>query len=335
MKPTALYILNQDAFDRIYGLEQQAALAERVDFCAPHHQAEEILENPELLADVECIFSGWGAPKMDASFLAAAPRLKAVFYASGSVRYFVTDEFWARDIRLTSGALANAIPVADYTVATTLFSLKHGWKFLRRNFEEQRLFKKYPAGDQAPGTYRSKVGLVALGAIGREVARRMQPFDLELWAFDPFVDEADFQAMNLRKSGLAELFRECDVISLHAPAIPSTEGLIRREHFASMKPGATFINSARPAVIDEEGLAAVLADRPDLHAVLDVIGLSDGQGKSPFLDLPNVTLTPHMAGAMGRECRRLGDFMVEELDRYLAGEPMRGEIQPAALERMA
>ena len=128
-KPRALFILHAPSRDLIYGPEEQAYLAAHADFYAPSQTRESILENPGLLADVEVIFSGWGAPIMDEDFLSAAPNLKAVFYGAGSIQYCVSEAFWERGIVITSAYGANAVPVAEYTLATILLSLKNFWRF--------------------------------------------------------------------------------------------------------------------------------------------------------------------------------------------------------------
>ena len=125
------------------------------------------------------------------------------------------------------------------------------------------------------------------------------------------------------------------MISLHTPELPETLGMISGELIAAMKPGATFINTARGAVVREKELIAVLSRRPDLTAVLDVTDPEPPAPDSPLLTLPNVVLTPHIAGSMGREIQRLGRYMVEELQRYLAGEPLRWHITRELAAKLA
>ena len=102
--------------------------------------------------------------------------------------------------------------------------------------------------------------------------------------------------------------------------------MITGEHIASMKPYAGFINTARGAVVRENELVEVLGRRPDLVAVLDVTEPEPPVADSKLYTLPNVIITPHIAGAIGNECRRMGRYMVDELRRYLNGEPLKWEI---------
>ncbi|MEI6085886.1 MAG: NAD(P)-dependent oxidoreductase, partial [Verrucomicrobiota bacterium] len=173
-----------------------------------------------------------------------------------------------------------------------------------------------------PGAYRSTVGVVSLGMIGRRVVELLRHHDVHVIAYDPFA--APIAGVEL--CSLADLFRRADVVTLHTPWLKETEGLITSAHFASMKPGATFINSARGAVVRETEMIEILQRRPDLFAVLDVTYPEPPVPNSPLYTLPNVILTPHMAGVLDNECRRMGQSMVDELRRYLAGQPLQWQI---------
>jgi phosphoglycerate dehydrogenase-like enzyme len=102
--------------------------------------------------------------------------------------------------------------------------------------------------------------------------------------------------------------------------------MLRKEHFARMKQGATFINTSRGAIVNERDLIGVLTERPDLFALLDVTWPEPPVAGSPFYDLPNVVLTPHLAGSLGNECHRMAQYMIEEADRVLANQPLLHSI---------
>jgi len=283
------------------------------------------------LKEADFIFSTWGMPLMNEEFLAAAPVLKAVFYAAGSVKGFVTDEGWNRGILISSAWAANSVPVAEYTLASILLSLKRFWHFSRAaRWEDGR-----PEVHTIPGAYHSKVGLISLGAVGRATARLLKPFELTLLAYDPFFPPKLASELNIGLVPLDELFRECDVISIHAPWIPETERMITGKLIASMKEGATLINTSRGAVVAEDEMIDVLARRSDLSAVLDVTHSEPPARDSLLRSLPNVVLTPHIAGSMQRECGRMGKWMADELRRFLTGEPLRHMVTREQLARMA
>lgn len=290
-------------------------------------------EAPELLADTEILFSGWGAPKMDAGFLLKAPRLKIVFYGAGSIRPMVTDEFWKRGIRVCSAWAANAVPVSEYCLGQILFALKCGHR-LAMNYKSSRGEQKrlpYPV----PGAFESTVGIVSAGMIGRRVMSLLRPFSVHVLVYDPWLSEEDAAALGAQKVSLEALFSQSDVVSLHTPWLPETEGLITGAHIGSMKQGATLINSSRGAVIRENEMTDILKERQDLFAVLDVTCPEPPEKESPLYTLDNVMLTPHIAGSMDHECYRHGEYMYEELCRYLNGEPLKWEISEQKFRTMA
>lgn len=262
---------------------------------------------------------------MDEAFLEAFPSLRAVFYGAGSVRSFTTDALWERGIVVSSAYAANAVPVCEFTVAQIVLSAKHVWR-LTRVTRQQCVFPP-TAGRVSAGMYGSTIGLISLGVIGRMVAERLKAYDVRVIAYDPVIDPLEAAQLGVELCSLEDVFRRSDVVSCHSPLLPQTTGMLRGEHFAAMKPNATFINTARGAIANEAEMIEVLRQRvDDLWALLDVTWPIPPEPDSALYALPNVMLTPHIAGSIGDECCRLGRTMVEEFQRYLAGEPLRYAI---------
>ena len=260
-RPTGCFVLNTDAFDLIYGPDERADIAARVDIIGPPLTAADVQADPSRLADIELIFAGWGMAPLDASLLTHAPRLAAVFYGAGSIRYFCTDAMWDRGIVVTSAYAANAVPVVEFTVAQIVLSLNRVWHYTRA----VRNLHAYPNGRHAvPGAYGVTVGLIALGTIGRMVAERLAAFDLHVLAYDPYIDAETAAKLGVELVTLEELFRRSQVVSLHAPWLPETVGLITGAHLAALPPDATFINTARGAIVREaaDDRRAATAARP-------------------------------------------------------------------------
>jgi len=332
MRMKAVYLLDSGPYDMIYGPPERVDLDRLLDFAHPRFDSATVANAPvEALNQVEVIVSGWGMVRLDESMLDRMPALKLVLYGAGSIKGIVTPAMWSRGVRIVSAWRANAVPVAEFSLAQILFSLKHGW----RAAAETKAGRGKRPQLQPPGAYGSTVGLLSLGVIGRLVAERLRAFDLRVIAFDPFISAEEGRALGVEILPLAEVFRQADVVSCHMPWLKETENTLRREHFASLKPGATFINTARGAVVDEPAMIEVLRERPDLCAVLDVTHPEPPAPDSPLYDLLNVVLTPHIAGSMGNECRRMGRTMIEELQRYLSGEPFLHEIDRKMAERLA
>jgi phosphoglycerate dehydrogenase-like enzyme len=332
-KPKAVYILSADNFSKIYGPDEQRDLAERFDFPFPPQTSESLASDWSRFKDVEFVFSGWGAHPLDTNFLNHFPKLKAFFYGAGSIKSTVRPEFWKKNIPIVSAWAANAVPVSEYTLSQILFSLKHGWRFAFGTKNNPTGYSK--KNIEVPGAYGSKVGLISMGMIGRLVRERLKPFNVEVLAFSPDLDDEKAKALDVRRVSLETLFRESDVVSCHTPWLKETERMLREEHFASMKPNATFINTARGAVVDEAGLIKVLEKRPDLWALLDVTWPEPPAADSPLRTLPNVIYTPHIAGSMDNECRRMGRTMIEEYDLFAKGQPMRYQVSEKMAQTLA
>ena len=254
-----------------------------------------------------------------------------MFHAAGSIRYFTTDAFWGRGILVTTAAAANAVAVVDYALAAILFSLRHGWYYERSAHSNG----EFPPRRPMPGGLGSTVGLVSLGIVGRKVAERLRLFDLEVLAHDPLATPADAAGLGVSLVTLEEVFSRSDVVSLHAPWLPETEGMIRGAHFASMRQGATFLNTARGAIVREDEMIQALRERPDLCAVLDVTWPEPPAAGSPLYGMANVFLTPHIAGTSGRECRRLSRCVIDEFHRWRQGLPLLHAITQAEAPRRA
>jgi len=330
-KPQSIFILSEDSFEKIYSPAAREIIAGRTDLLPERLDRGSWKERKDILAEVEFVFSGWGMAWMDEEFLAAAPRLRHVFYGAGSVRSFYTGAAIERGVTVSSAWRANAVPVAEYTLGAILLSLKKFWRIHRLVGASRRWERPV----SVPGAYATTVGLVSLGAIGRMVAERLRTHDLRVIAHDPFADPAAAAALGVELVSLENVFSQADVVSLHTPNLPTTRGMINGPLLRSMKEGATLLNTSRGKVIDEPAMIEVLSERADLDAILDVTAEEPDNSDSPLWDLPNVILTPHIAGSMDLECRRMGDTMIGELENYLAGEPLAHEVTPELLKTMA
>ena len=305
-----------------------------VEMVAPEQTTESLARHPELWEEAEVLFCGWGAPRLDEEVLKRAVNLKLVLFTAGSVKKFLGDAFWDRGIIICSAWQANAIPVAQYTVSQIIACLKDVWRVALRVRREG----KYPPRNELrlEGCYGAVIGLVSLGAIGRKVCRYLSVFeDMRVIAWDPFMEAGEAKQLGVELYPLKDVFSLSNVVSLHPPLLPGTRGMIGGELLAMMKPGASLINTSRGGVIKEKEMIQVLQQRKDLTAVLDVTDPEPPEAGSPLYNMENVMLTPHIAGSTGKECLRMGQWMVEELHRYLAGEPLRYSLEREQLKGMA
>ena len=282
------------------------------------------------LAELELLITGWGAPRVDASVLERMPRLTAAIHTAGTVKGHLDTEVWNRGIRVTTAAEANSVPVAEFALAMILLAGKNtlgvAADYATRS-ERVNLTKVYPG----IGNYRSTVGIIGASRIGRRVLELLRPFDLEVLVSDPFLSPDDAVALGATPVDLPTLLRSSRVISLHAPYTPSTHGMITATDLALIPDGSTILNTARPRIIDDAALEAELVSGR-LSAILDVTDPEPLPLDSVLRDLPNVFLTPHLAGAQGNELTRLGESALDEVRRLVAGEPA---AYPVTLEQLA
>lgn len=289
-------------------------------------------EADEALAEVEVIVSGWGSPKLDEGVLERAPRLRAVLHAAGSVKGHTSDALWARGIAVSSAAGANALPVAEYTLAAILLAGK-GIFNLRERFRADRSFELGLIHPEV-GNFGISVGVIGASAIGRRVIELLRPFDFEILLADPYVAPDEAAALGARLVDLDHLVSQANVVSVHAPDLAATRHLINAERLAAMKDGTVVVNTSRGRLVDTDALISELRTGR-LSAVLDVTHPEPPPHDSPLFDLPNVFMTPHVAGSQGNELARMGLYMVEEAERLAAGLPLLHRVDPELLGRRA
>lgn len=346
MKKKALFILDENSLGKIYDQIEIDRVNSLVDVYSSNLCNEQIAKNPKILESCNIILSGWGGPSINKWFLDNAPNLEAVFYGAGSIRSIVTSEFWKRQIIITSSWAANAVPVAEYTLAQIILCLKNTYKLnkiytkyypMRANeiTDSQIAFKEMYENRKVFGAYKSVVGIISLGMIGRIVCKLLKNLDVTVLAYDPYIQKEEADSIGIELVDMDYLFANSHVVSLHAPWLPETEKMIKGRHFERMMKGAFFINTARGALVDEEEMIETLIKRSDLTAILDVTYPEPPSNDSQLFKLENVFLTPHIAGSMDDECRRMGRYAVDEMARYLKGEELQYRISEEQFKTMA
>ncbi|MCQ4084995.1 hydroxyacid dehydrogenase [Streptomyces sp. RB6PN25] len=333
-RPRTLLAMGRDTASRIVDDDVRARL-DRVADVVPGIVADDFSrpETAAALGETEVLLTGWGCAPLDATVIDRAPRLRAIVHTAGSVKPFVTDACWDRGISVSSAAWANALPVAEYTVAAVLMSNKRMLHF-RDALRAQRARTDWYEGYSDVGNYRRTIGVIGASRIGRRVIELLRPYDLTVRLYDPYLPADEADALGVRAVGLDELCATSDVVSVHAPELPTTRRMLDRRRLALMRDGATLINTARGSLIDTKALVEELVTGR-LHAVLDVTDPDPLTPDSPLFDLPNVLLTPHIAGSMGTEMRRMADSAVDELARYAAGLPFAHPVLRDELDRAA
>jgi (S)-sulfolactate dehydrogenase len=253
--------------------------------------------------------------KVSAALIAAAPRLACVGRLGVGLDNIDLEACRARGIAVYPAAGANDLAVAEYVVTAALFLLRRAW-FATAAVASGQWPREALIGREASGKV---LGLVGFGQIGRETARRATALGMEVIACDPFVAGSDPAWQLARRVGWEELLAASDLVSLHVPLTAATRHLIDAAAIARMKPGAVLINTARGGVVDEAALAEALAAGRLGGAALDVFETEPltGESGARFAGLPNVVLTPHIAGVTQESNARVSHMVAEAVLRHL------------------
>jgi phosphoglycerate dehydrogenase-like enzyme len=315
-----------------FSAEQLGRLRSHVDLVrdAPIESFDD--DDAQVLRDVEVVVGHWGCPPLDPRALDLLPRLRLFAYAAGSVKEggTVTPAVFDRGITVTTAAAANAIPVAEYTLAVILLAGK-GAFVARERLRDASVEARAP---DPVGNLGKRIGIVGASRTGRRLIELLAPYDLEVVVHDPYLSDDEAGELGVTATTLDELVTTSDVVTIHAPLNAATEGLIGTTQLASMKDGSVVVNTARGALVDTDALVAELATGR-ISAVLDVVAPEPLPSDSPLLHLPNAFVTPHVAGSMGTELARLGDSAIDEVVRYALGQEPRHPVTLDVFERLA
>jgi phosphoglycerate dehydrogenase-like enzyme len=321
-KAALFYNYPSDLEGEVFGQGRRERIAELTDLYPHVVHAGNFDAHADRLADIEVIFATWGIPNFTEAQFARMPKLKAVFYAAGNVKAFA-QSLLDRGIILVSAWAINAIPPSEMCLSQILLSLR-GYFRTVRNYRELKTFeaKKF----WRSGVMGETVGLIGLGYIGTRVRDMLRPFPLNVIAHDPLLTPERAKALGVEPVSLDDLFKRAIVVSNHIPDLEWTRGTLTGALFASMRDGATFINTGRGAQVVEADLIATLKARPDLTALLDVTWPEPPPPDSEWWRLPNVVISPHIGGTVGNEVVRLADCMIEEFEAWQAGKPLRYQV---------
>lgn len=322
--PHALIAMSNEAFQAQFDESRVSRIANQTTLLTPKPVCDLDTYDASALEQVEVLFTSWGSQKLTGERLARLPNLKAVFHCAGSIKGITSPEFWDRNISITTSAAANAVPVAEYTFAAIINAGKRVSYFSRHPGNHNATWDTL-LGSQL-SNYGRTIGIVGLSRIGRRTVEFVaQMGDVTCLVFDPMVDADTIAKVGAHKVELDELLKRSDVVSLHAPSLESTRHMIAARELALMRDGATLINTARGALVDTEALISECATGR-LDAILDVTEPEPLPAGHPLFDMPNVAITPHVAGALGTETLRLTDAAIAEMERYLTGRPLLDQL---------
>lgn len=287
----------------------------------------------EFLPEADAVLTTWGAPKFDAALLENAGRLKIIGHAAGSIKGFIMPEVFDRGIAVTHAAITIAESVGEWALTATLTVLRMSHMFNQVMHTPGGWGKSEMGFGQE--LYRKRVGVVSASMTGRAFIRLLEPFDVDILVYDPYISDERARELGVRRAAtLDELFETCDVVSNHAPTTAETTGMIGAAQLVKLRDGALFVNTARAAAIDYDALIRELQSGR-IRGALDVFPKEPLVADSPLRGLPNVLLSPHVAGATIESRLRLGETIVDEFARFFRGEPLRYGVTKQMLATMA
>jgi phosphoglycerate dehydrogenase-like enzyme len=286
------------------------------------------LDGPRLLDSeydvlwemADAAITGWGVRPPNADRLIGAP-LKVISHTAGSVRVFPR-ELIERGVIITTARAAIARTVAEYCLLSAMVGL--------RRFPPLAA----PFKPQSETLFGKVVGLVGYGCVGRAFRELLRPFRCPVQVYDPFLSEETCEREEIEQVDLFDLFASSNVVSLHAPDVPETRGMIGRRELFNMPHGAVFINSARGRLVETDALTEAASMQP-IYVMLDVTDPEPLPADHALRNLSNVIITPHVAGPTEDDLPNLTRMALDDLKAVLSGHEPRYPISLEAYDRMS
>ncbi len=277
----------------------------------PKDRPLEASELMELVRDQDAVIAG--VDHFSRQVIEAATKLKII--ARCGVGYDKVDLAAAKErgVIVTTTPGANTISVAELTLGLMMAVARRIPQYDAKVKDGE--WGRLPGGE----LYKKTLGIVGLGAIGLEVAKRARAFDMRIVAYDTNVRPELAEQYDITYASLPEVLAATDYLSLHSPVLPSTKGMICRDTLSLMKPSAYLINTARGELVVEEDLYEALQAGKIAGAALDVFAQEPLRGS--LLKLSNVVLTPHVGAATAEAAGRVGDKAASEVIRVFHNEP--------------
>jgi phosphoglycerate dehydrogenase-like enzyme len=332
-RPRLLLLMPEPRRSEVFSAEALARLRALGDLTAPEGDTTALTASlPELLGESEVAVTGWGAPPLLPDLLASASRLRLIAHSAGSIRSIVPIGAFERGIVVCHAADVIAEAVCEATLLLILTGL-------RRFHEMDRALKAGGSWGEAGSNHFGHqlsgrtVGLIGCGHVARRVIALLKPFLVRILVYDPFLTDQRAAELGVVRASLEEVLG-AEVVSNHAPVTPETRHMLGARELALIRDDAVFVNTARAWAIDQVALLAELRTGR-FWAALDVFDREPLPEDSPLRGLDNVFLTPHRAGQTRETYLKQGAAMVDEVERYLSGQPLLYRVQPEQYQIMA
>jgi phosphoglycerate dehydrogenase-like enzyme len=299
----------------------------------PNEDPEAIRRLIERVGEVDCIVVCHGSPMISADVMDRAPGLKLIGELEGDrfAHRVDVEAAWERGIPVVDTTHGSSYPVAEWALAMVLISLRSAGSYFRRILQGDTSRSTESDFGYIHGELTGKrVGLIGCGHIGRRLIKLLRPFDVDIRVHDPYLASEIPDALGVVKTSLENVMSESDVIVCLAPLTPGTRGMIGQRELDLIPSNSVFVNVSRGAIVDSDALIERLK-RGDIVAGLDVFDPEPIPPDSEIIQLPNVFLTPHIAGVSAASYRRVFTLMVDELERFFQGHDPLFELNARSL----
>ncbi|MDB5542122.1 MAG: hypothetical protein JWQ89_3849 [Devosia sp.] len=340
------FACNADTYVRMADDEAVAALTELGSFShhlcnepsswdeAPPENSDAIDKLVAFAGDVDALLVCHGSPRLTGAVLDRLPNLKFIAEVEGD-RFSQRIDVNAaaeRGVTVVDTTNGSSYPVAEWALAMAMIGLRNAGALFRRMIGGEVLFQSWEARVADPGfngelTGR-RVGLIGCGYIGRRLLELLQPFEADIYAYDPYAPRVLADIYDITLTSLEQVM-DCDVVISLVPLTPETRLMIREKELELLRPGSVFVNVSRGAVVDPAALIRRL-QKGDIVASLDVFDPEPLEADSPLRQMANVFLTPHIAGVTAPCGPRFLTLAADEIARKFAGHRTRHDLVPRA-----
>lgn len=324
---------NRRRLEQIADLEWLEADVPGFDWVSAPESPEVTAQIMERVGDIDALLVCHGSPRIGTEVMDAAPRLKFIGELTGD-RFCARIDYEAavaRGIRIVDTNNGSSYPVSEWALGLMLIALRNAGEQFRHMIAHEAYVRPKTDFGYIHGELTGKrVGLIGCGIIGRRLLELLMPFRCEVQVYDPYLPKEIPDIYNMLQTSLDRVLAGSEVVVILAPLTPATQGMIGAAELDLLKPGDALVNVSRGGIIDSDALVRRLR-RGDVTAGLDVFDPEPVPADHPIRDLPNVFLTPHIAGVSWENGPRCFRLMIEELERFFNGYETRYDITPRVL----
>lgn len=335
-------LMDQEMFERAFSKEDLAFLETFAELVNRPPYPDKITAEymREQLPTAQAAFSCWGTPVFTKEVLDSAPELRVILHGAGTPKAIVSDEVWARGIRVATAAPVIAVDVAETALGAMIYLGKRFRQFeaimAGRRWDKAKTLVNAQKPYMTRLNYLTTVGVISASHVGVHMIRLLKPFGVKTLLYDPFVTKDYARELGVELvEELGELMRRSDIVTCHAPKLGATNGLVSREMLSLLRDGALFINTSRGSCVDEAALTEELKTGR-ISAYLDVFETEPLDPASELYNLENVIVTPHISGGhtVNGGFER-GNYIVNQLFTYHTRGYLKDETVPGMIRTMA